>query len=242
MFNDIKIEGLEAYQDYDLSPTEDTPPGLIRVWFSVESVFMPFLTAEQGRKVDKNFVYINYEYELGRSSGRKRINDKVEFDADTGKWKVKAFAPNGDSHIKTYPAEWNAFYNNASVDDAGTPIELLFKNDPARAEMYKAFKVKTIERLASMSESDAQRIGMGALDDKKRAESFLARTNSAVSNSQFNLEVEALREQNASLQNSVRDLTDKLTEMLQRELEAGADDAPVKRRGRPSTKIENVEV
>jgi hypothetical protein len=231
--NDIKIEGLDPYQDYDMSASEDTPPGLIRIWFSLESVFMPFLSAQEGRKVDKNFIYMNWEKELGRSIGRQRINDVVEFDETTQKWKIKSFAPQ-ESHIKTYPNEWNAFFNNTRADDAGTPVELLFKNDPARASLYKHHGVHTIERLSGVSEGDAALIGMGALDDVKRAKAFIAKTNTGVSNSQFELEVQALKERNESLENSVRDLTEKLTEMLKRELSAGDDDSePAKKRGRP---------
>mgnify|MGYP003646016426 CR=1 FL=1 len=238
---DIKIEGLDPFQDYDLSPAQDTPPGLIRVWFSVESIFMPFLSKEAGRKIDKNFLYLNWEKELGRSTGRRRLNDVVEFDTESNKWKIKGFSANGDSYIKAYPNEWNAFYNNSTADDAGTPIELLFKNDPARADMYKHFKVKTIERLAGISEGDATMIGMGALDDKKRASAFIAKTNAGVSSSQYNLEMQEIREENASLRSTVQDLTDKLTQMLQRELEAGSDDvAQVKRRNK-QVKTETVE-
>ena len=241
-FEEIKIEGLDAFQDYDLSATEDTPPGLIRVWFSVESVFMPFLSQEAGKRVDKNFIYLNWEKELGRSKGRQRLNDKVSFDEATGKYKVTSFSTNGDSHIKSWTKEWNAFYNNISVDEAGTPIELLFKSNPARAETFKVYGVKTIERLAGISEGDATLIGMGALDDKKRAMAFISKSNAGVSSAQFNLEVQELREQNASLQSIVKDLTDKLTILLQQQLEQNGEVVTAKGKNKSTAKTESVGV
>jgi hypothetical protein len=229
------ILGLDPREDFDM--TDDTQPGTTRVWFDVVSEFMPFLSehSEDGLPVYKNFVYRFQEGELGRTSMNRRIRDKVEFDKATGKWVVKQYAKNKQSDIKKFPAEWNAFYNGLSIDDVGTPLGILIKNDPAKIKHYAHFSISTIERLASINDSDASTLGMGALDDRSKARRFLERAKGNVDGIQINTRLDEMAKALSTKDAQIADLTAKLTEVLQAQLEG--EGAPVKK-GKKQTVVE----
>ncbi len=230
------IEGLDEFADHDLTLETDTPPDAIIVWFDVQKEYMPFLSAQAGERVYKNFVRRYYIKELGSSQGSRRIKDTVEFNEETGKWKIKALAPAGQSDIKMFPNEWNKFFNGNTSIVSGTPVELLFKHDPSRADIYRRNHVDSIERLAGITESDCQRGGMGWLDDKKRAMAFLEKAKAASGGIQNLAKMQELEARNSELQNQLHDLTEKLDMVLTSQIESRtkAVSAPVKKKGRPS--------
>lgn len=176
---------------------------------------MPFLSNQEGKRVEKNFVYMNFVNELGRSTGRKRVNDELKFDEATGKWEIVRLAPNGNSMIKQYPEEWNAFYDGVSLEEIGTSLDMLFPYDPSRVDMYKRYHIHTIERLANLTESDAVSIGMGGLDDKKKAMKYVERMNAAVTGVQFNAHVQTIEAENAALKAQLADLSEKFARFLE---------------------------
>lgn len=225
----IHIDGLDTFQDHDLSMGNDTPPDAIMVKFEVVSEYMPFLSEQKGERVYKNFVHRSYIKELGHSTGSRRIKDTVEYDEASGRWKVKKLANKGQSDIKKFPNEWNAFYNGTTGNLVGTAIEFLFKHDPTRAELYKRNHVYSIEQLAGLSESDCQRGGMGWLDDKKRAQNYIARSKEAVTGVQFNAHVKNMEAENASLKSQVEELTSQVRQLLQSQLDEANKIPAVKR-------------
>lgn len=210
----IAIKGLSSFQDHDLS--DDTPPDQCQVWFTVEKVFMPFRSQQEGKKVFENFVYLNWRNDLGRSVGRQRIRDKVIFNSETQKWEIQSLAPNGNSHVKQFPAEWNAFYDGVNGETIGTPLELLFPYDPSIVEQYGSVHIKTIEALARLTEGEAQLLGMGGLDNRRRAKDYIERQNAAVTGNQFNAYVSTLEKEKKALESRVCDLSGKLEELLAR--------------------------
>ena len=231
----IEIKGLSNFEDHDLS--SDTPPDRCQVWFSVEKVYMPFRSQIEGKRVSENFIHFNWRNDLGRSVGRQRLRDKVKLNAVTGKWEIESLSPNGNSHIKQFPAEWNAFYDGINGEVIGTPLELLFPYDPAIVEQYAAVHVKTVEALAKLSEGQASLLGMGGLDNHKRAKQYLERQNAAVTGNQFNAYVATLEKEKKSLESKVCDLSGKLEELLARMNEKDEPKAKVApKKGRPFQK------
>jgi hypothetical protein len=198
----IHIEGYEGFDHVD--GENDTNPGAMITKFELVSEEMPFKSGVEGKLVTENFVYIHKERNLGNLITRRRIKDKVHFDHETKKWKVDQLATVSD--IKKFPNEWNLFVRNASEDTLGTPIIMLFKNDPARAEIYKFHKIFSVERLATMSDSDVQIFGMGARDDRERARAYKMRVDALAPGvavdaklAEKDAEIESLRRQMAEL-------------------------------------------
>ena len=137
-------------------------------------------------------------------------------------------APGEQSDIRKYSEAWNAFARNASEDDLGTPLMLLFKNDPSRVEHYKAYHITTVERLAGMNPSDLENMGMGARGDSERARSYLARAQGNADKTAATYQIDMVRRENESLRSQVQDLSSKLSQLL----EAQLGESP-KKRGRP---------
>lgn len=230
------IEGLvDDFHDVEL--LDDTSPYKVLTKFHVVSEEMPFLSAQEGRVIRKNFVYITHTWELGRTSISERIKDTVVFDEGTKKWKITMLAPGEQSDIRRFPEAWNSFARNASEDDLGTPLMLLFKNDPSRVEHYKAYHITTVERLAGMNPSDLENMGMGARGDSERARSYLARAQGNADKTAATYQIDMVVQENQSLRSQVEDLSSKLSQLL----EAQLGESP-KRRGRPAkTEIEATE-
>jgi len=215
------IEGLDAhYEDKEL--LDDTPPQGVICKFEVRSEEIPAESTDS--IVRKNFVYVTRTWEVGHSSYSRRIRDKVTFDTASGKWKILKLAEGNQSDIKRNTEEWNAFVRGATEDDLGTPIAMLFKNDPSRALFYKDKYIKTIERLAGVNHTDAGLLGFGVTDDVKKAQTYLARMSANVGAASTVSRLDDMQQENAVLRAQLEDLKSKLT----------SEEIPQKRgRGRP---------
>lgn len=175
----LAVEGLDRSSDHDLSNVSDTPPNAINIWFDTDSVYMAPVVSDAGELVREErwetFVYFNFEYDMGFCAGRQRLKDKVRLNEQTGKWEIIKLAPGEMSHIRRYPEQWNAFYEGLNFNEIGTPLDVLFPQDKSRIKHLNKLGIFTVERLAAISEGEASLGGMGVLDNKRRAESYLAR-------------------------------------------------------------------
>jgi hypothetical protein len=223
------IEGLSAFENMELY--DDTPPGAVQIRFFVKTEEMPFLSAEKGEIVTKNFVHIEKVMDLGRSVLSRRIRDTVEWDKEAKAWKVKRLAVKSD--IKTYPNQWNAFAKGMQEGDTiGIPLSLLFKSDPSRAAFYAARYITTVEQLAEINQSNVDQLGLGARGDQERAKIYLEKVKANSQGTELTLKLEEKDKQISSLQNQLTDLSAKLTELLERQGES-EEEEPVRKRGRP---------
>lgn len=223
----VRIEGLEDYSQL-VSQEDDTPPNATRIRFEVKSTFQPFESAQSGREIYKSEVWIYKTMELGRNTVERPIHDKVEL--VNGVWKVRLIGtPKSD--IKTYPEEWNAFARGTTSDVSGTPIDVLFRSDPARAAHYKYYHVHTIDQLSVLSDGACHELGLGAAEDRLRAQAYIntAKKNAPLSEMQTHLERE--RAERAQLERQVADLTAKLTQLLTENTKE--EESAPKKRGRP---------
>lgn len=237
VFNMLKeftgIEGLSGFEALDL--INDTDPGVTQIVFDVKTEEMPALSEKEGQIVRHNFVWITKTINCGNLIVSRRIYDKVEFDKTENKWKVlKVGKPESD--ILKYPEQWNAFARGTTDIEIGTPLLLLFRTDPSRAEFYKSKYISTIEQLAACTQSHIETLGMGALEDVKRAKAYMSKLQEMAPGIQANGRLSELERENNSLKAQLADLSDKLTQLLTRELEADTP-APIKKRGRKAKEI-----
>jgi hypothetical protein len=228
-----EIEGLDHDQDYEL--INDTNPEAILVKFEAISEYMPYLSEHSSTgSVYKTFVYRYLEKDLGRTVMRRRIRDKVEL--VDGKWKVISLAKNGQSDIKKFTKAWNMFARGNTDAIQGTPIALLFRADPSRAENYTRNHVDSIERLAALPDGEVEHLGMGAFDDRARARAYLARAKEAAAGIEFNAQFREMKDENSSLKAQIADLSEKLTKLLSAQLEA-EEEKPRSRRRAPAETV-----
>ena len=217
------IKGLTYQEDYPLM--DDTHHTGCQVRFSVEKIFMPFLSKEQKKKVYQNFVYINWVNELGRSTGRTRVNDEVQLNEATGKWDIIELDIPARSHITLFQNEWNLFYDGQESDVAGTPLALLFPYNPSRDEVYKAYHITTIEQLEKLTDSDCQHIGMGAIDDRNKAKKYMNSINGNVGAIEFNSAIADKDAEITSLKGQLADLSSKFAAFMESQTKEGSTNA-----------------
>ena len=205
------IAGYDGFKNEDLISNEN--PFACNVQFKVVSEEMPALTRAAGKIVRQNFVWIFKEFDLGKSKLSRRIKDKVHFDETLGTWKVDMLAqPKSD--IEQYTQQWNAFVAGNKDNVVGTPLALLFKNDPSRVEEYAKYNVKFVEQLAAFTDQNAADFGMGGLDDKKKAMGFLSRIEEAAPGAQIEAAMADKDDKIAYLQTQIAELSSKMTALV----------------------------
>lgn len=123
-----------------------------------------------------------------------------------------------------WPRQWAAYEAGAEQEVEGTPILHLFPNDPEIADNLGAVKIKTIEQLAGLSDTQLLGIGMGAREFQNRAKRFLE--GAAAAGKYHRLERE-LAERDRKIEQLAG-----LIEALQKQV--NGEDGP-KRKGRPPT-------
>lgn len=230
------IEGLDDALYENIEMTNDTDPRETLVTFFVQSEEMPGLSREAGRRIEKSFIWIRKIMNLGNAIMERRIRDKVEYDVETKKWKIKSLATQSD--IKQYPEHWNAFMRGVSYMDVGTPLEVLFKADPARINIYKAKYINTVEQLASCTESHIQDLGMGSRSDVVRAKEFLAKAEKVADSSYFNNQLEAKDREIEVLRRQLEDFGRKFDAYMSSQKDVVTE--PPKK-GRPKKQYEVIE-
>jgi len=106
-----------------------------------------------------------------------------------------------------YPREWAAF--EASKDQtaaSGTPLGMLPGITASLCEEAAYFKVRTIEDLAGMPETNVGSLGMGWMQARQRARDYIEAAKGAAPIAQVRAENEELRNQLEALQRTVKEL------------------------------------
>ena len=219
------IEGLDGHYESTDMPN-DTDPTITQIRFTAKAEEMPFLTAKEGRLVEKNYIWITKIFDLGKSELSRRVRDTVEYDEESKKWKIRKLVHNSD--IKQYPEEWNAFMRGIQDQIIGTPLSVLFRGDPARLNMYKFRHIETVEQLSACGEGEIGGLGMGAREDVRRAQSYITRAKEQAPQLEMKHALDQKDQQIGALQSQLTDLSSKLTQLLE-----ARNDVPKKPRGRP---------
>jgi hypothetical protein len=122
--------------------------------------------------------------------------------------------PVRDDHKQRFPRQWLHFQmqnNNAEV--IGVPLKQWVKDDPENfndmqmAEL-QIFKFQTVEQVATASDSQLQRIGMGAIGLRELARRYLQVKNQSSSQT----EIEHTKQELAEVKEQMAALMAQLTE------------------------------
>jgi hypothetical protein len=106
-----------------------------------------------------------------------------------------------------YPREWAAFEGQRDQAAAsGTPLGMLPGITASLVEEAAYFKVRTIEDLANMPETNAGSLGMGWPAVRQRARDYIEAAKGAAPIAQVRAENEELRNQLEALQRTVKEL------------------------------------
>lgn len=123
-----------------------------------------------------------------------------------------------------FPRHWALFEAEEEQITEGTPLnEWTVLNVAQRSEL-KALGFKTVENVASMSDVQMDRIGMGAQKLKRMAQGYLDRANESVGSAQMASELDKRDAEIASLKAQLEQVLDQLGEA--KKSPAKADDEP----------------
>jgi hypothetical protein len=240
---DVRIEGLAPGAD-TVAMADDVYPGGTQTTFYVESV-------EQFDGTSKNVLYVVRSNHLGAFSAPRPVNDKVEYDPTETKWKIielvkgELLGPDGKrpiSDIKRNPKEWNAFMRGTSQTEIGTPLSVLFKHDPARVDHYKGKYIHTLEALAGITDGQLDSLPFGTRADRDAARAALAKIQKNAELVGINNMLESMSQKLEAKDKQIEDLTAKLTQLLEAQLETSEklDTEAPRKRGRPAKNIEEI--
>ena len=82
--------------------------------------------------------------------------------------------PMQEGDKQRFHLQWSKFIQNQEQIPEGTPIDLLFPNNPALSENLKAQGVHTIQQCANLSANAIDNIGMGAQEYVNLAKKYLS--------------------------------------------------------------------
>jgi hypothetical protein len=98
--------------------------------------------------------------------------------------------PVRDTDKGEFPNAWAAFQNGREQQEEGTMLSAWGAINPARVEEYAFFKVRTVEQLASVSDSNLQNMGPLARRERDKAKEFLEASKSRAPLTQLQAELE----------------------------------------------------
>lgn len=124
--------------------------------------------------------------------------------------------PAHDGDRRRFARHWEAYQAGRQEMPDGTPLSILFPNNPEIVENLKYLKVFTVEQLAGLNDTQVQNVGMGARAWQQKAAQFLMLSDDGkgldVLTSkvdQLTKQVEALLEKNTALETALTEATEK---------------------------------
>lgn len=123
------------------------------VTFEKRSVPDPVQSRDAGRPIHVSVAYV-------------RIQQPGERDF--------TLRPATDMDTRRFRAQWQQYIDGTSQDPNGTPLSVLFTNNPEIVENLKYFKISTVEQLAALNDTQIQNIGIGGRTFFEAATKYLA--------------------------------------------------------------------
>jgi hypothetical protein len=134
---------------------------------------------------------------------------------------------NPDPSMKSYKYDEMREYverfkaNEQQRDLGGTPLKMWPRIDRGLQATLAASNIFTVEALAGLSDGNMTYLGLGARELREQAKEWLAAAAGSADTSKLVGEVDNLRVENERLQNSLKELNAKMTELTNRLGETG---------------------
>jgi len=178
------------------------------VTFETKSVRDPIATQEQGRPVHVSVPYV-------------RIQQPGERDY--------THRPATQEDVVRFRAQWQRYQDGMAQEPDGSPLSLLFPNNPEIVDNLKYYKISTVEQLAALNDTQIQNIGIGGRQFYDAAKKYLATAEKGKDFHALAKQVERLEQAREADQQKIAALQRALAESGEGEFE---DQTP-RRRGRP---------
>ena len=136
--------------------------------------------------------------------------------------------------------QWEAYLAEADQTPEGTPVSILFPNEPTVCDMLRDLKIYTIEQLAEVSEYGIERMGIDGRRYVAKAKATLDQSANIAQINQLERQVEDVKEQLRLAQEANKAFSEQLRALQEaREREAEEDMDPLPRRIRRRPQMAN---
>ena len=163
------------------------------VFFYTRPTHNPAKSAEAGRPIYEDQTFVR----IAPPGERLNIVERPANQSDTRRW----------------PMQWAQFKENKEQTAEGTPIDLLYPDQPSIGAMLKANGVHTIEQCAELSANAIESVGMGSQRYVNAAANYLKMSSKGVDAAQYRRESEEKDRQIATLVNTVETLKDTVAQL-----------------------------
>lgn len=182
------------------------------------------LSKQHGYKVNKTIDFINIKWDNDDSEVDRPVRHDLEgVNLDLSEGEIpEHLVPDP----MKYPAQWAAYKNGQADQVIGIPIDVLFPNDPGKADTYKHANIRTVEQLESTPDSTLQRFP-GGLADKALSGRFLSKAKDNFALEQIQAETNNTKEENDFLKSQVKELQLQMSRLVEQQLKAAKADSEV---------------
>lgn len=140
------------------------------VMFYTKAVQNPQKSSQAGRPIFEDQVFVR----IHPPGERLNIVDRPAKQDDKRRW----------------PIQWMQFHEHREQIPEGTPIDLLYPDQPSIAAGLRASGVHTVEQCAELSANAIETIGMGAQHHVNAAKKYLDAANKGIGASQLRRELD----------------------------------------------------
>lgn len=115
-----------------------------------------------------------------------------------------------------FPRQWNMFVKNQQQTPEGTPINLLYPNNPAYSDMLMGAGVYTVQQAANLSADAINNIGMGGQEVVNKAKRFIAESGDTLAYNRLREDNAKLAQHVKVLENNLQDQKKQIDELIRR--------------------------
>lgn len=98
-----------------------------------------------------------------------------------------------------FPRQWEAYQAGQEYVPDGTPLDVIFPQEPDTVANLRFFKIHTVEQLAALQANAIARIGMGGINLVNRAQRFMEAASGYQNASRMGRELEEQKSKNEEL-------------------------------------------
>ena len=175
------------------------------VKFERRSVLDPVASREQGRPIHVGMDYVHIQ-----QPGERDCTIRPATEIDTMRFRQ----------------QWARYRDGQTQDVEGSPLSVLFPNNPEIVENLKYYRLSTVEQLAALNDTQIQNIGIGGRQFYEAAKKYLAAADKGK-------DFHALAKSVDQLQRDMQAKDVKIAALEAALAETDQDDETPRRRGRP---------
>lgn len=123
------------------------------VKFERRSVLNPVKSREEGRPVHEGVDYVHIQ-----QPGERDCTIRPATEIDTMRFRQ----------------QWARYRDGQTQDVEGSPLSVLFPNNPEIVENLKYYRLSTVEQLAALNDTQIQNLGIGGRQFHEAAKKYLA--------------------------------------------------------------------